>query len=30
MPDPKTYKQHFDNKHPKSEVPEEIKDVVYE
>lgn len=29
MPDPKTYKQHFDNKHPKAEVPTEIKDVVY-
>lgn len=28
MPDPKTYKQHFENKHPKSELPEELKDVV--
>lgn len=27
MPDPKTYKQHFDNKHPKNEMPEELKDV---
>ena len=29
MGDTKTYKQHFDNKHPKSEVPAEIKDVTY-
>ena len=29
MPDPKTYRQHFDNKHPKAEVPEELKDVTY-
>lgn len=28
MPDPKTYKQHFENKHPKSPMPEELKDVV--
>lgn len=27
MPDPKTYKQHFENKHPKNEVPAELKDV---
>lgn len=27
MPDPKTYKQHFENKHPKAPMPEEIKDV---
>lgn len=27
MPDPKTYKQHFENKHPKNEVPPELKDV---
>ena len=27
MPDPKTYKQHFENKHPKSPMPEELKDV---
>lgn len=28
MPDPKTYKQHFENKHPKVDMPEELKDVV--
>ncbi|KAK9889288.1 hypothetical protein WA026_004568 [Henosepilachna vigintioctopunctata] len=27
MPDPKTYKQHFENKHPKNEVPENLKDI---
>ena len=27
MPDPKTYKQHFENKHPKAPMPEELKDV---
>ncbi|KAG5899453.1 hypothetical protein JTB14_015306 [Gonioctena quinquepunctata] len=27
MPDPKTYKQHFENKHPKNEVPADLKDV---
>ncbi|RZC39604.1 hypothetical protein BDFB_009387 [Asbolus verrucosus] len=27
MPDPKTYKQHFENKHPKNEVPAELKDI---
>ncbi|XKL62291.1 hypothetical protein PGB90_002124 [Kerria lacca] len=27
MPDPKTYKQHFENKHPKNEIPEELKAV---
>ncbi|KAF7996593.1 hypothetical protein HCN44_002239 [Aphidius gifuensis] len=27
MPDPKTYKQHFENKHPKSEIPDDLKDV---
>lgn len=27
MPDPKTYKQHFEAKHPKAPVPEELKDV---
>uniref|UniRef100_T2M313 Zinc finger protein 706 n=1 Tax=Hydra vulgaris TaxID=6087 RepID=T2M313_HYDVU len=27
MPDPKTYKQHFENKHPKSPLPEEIKGI---
>ena len=25
MPDPKTYKQHFESKHPKSPLPEELK-----
>ena len=28
MPDPKTYKQHFENKHPKSPLPEELKEVA--
>ncbi|XP_037037336.1 zinc finger protein 706-like [Bradysia coprophila] len=28
MPDPKTYKQHFENKHPKNDLPVELKDVV--
>ena len=28
LPDPKTYKQHFENKHPKAEMPAELKDVV--
>ncbi|KAA0196209.1 hypothetical protein HAZT_HAZT001285 [Hyalella azteca] len=27
MPDPKTFKQHFENKHPSSPMPEEIKDA---
>lgn len=27
MPDPKTYKQHFENKHPKNPLPAELKDV---
>jgi len=27
MPDPKTYKQHFENKHPKNELPAELKEV---
>jgi len=27
MPDPKTYKQHFENKHPKQDMPPELKDV---
>lgn len=26
MPDPKTYKQHFENKHPKKPLPEALKD----
>jgi len=28
MPDPKTYKQHFENKHPKSELPDDLKDIA--
>jgi small-conductance mechanosensitive channel len=28
MPDPKTYKQHFENKHSKTPLPEELKDIV--
>jgi len=28
MPDPKTYKQHFENKHPKNPMPDDLKDVV--
>lgn len=28
MPDPKTYKQHFENKHPRAELPPELKDVI--
>ncbi|KAG5675692.1 hypothetical protein PVAND_005576 [Polypedilum vanderplanki] len=27
MPDPKTYKQHFENKHPKNELPAELKEI---
>jgi len=27
MGDPKTYKVHFENKHPKHELPDELKDV---
>ncbi|XP_065063015.1 zinc finger protein 706-like [Rhopilema esculentum] len=27
MPDPKTYKQHFESKHPKVDLPEELKSV---
>ena len=26
MPDPKTYKQHFESKHPKAPLPDELKD----
>lgn len=26
MPDPKTFKQHFENKHPKSPLPPELQD----
>jgi len=28
MPDPKTYKQHFENKHPKNEMPPELLSVA--
>ncbi|XP_015790282.1 zinc finger protein 706 [Tetranychus urticae] len=28
MPDPKTYKQHFENKHPKAPMPAELQDVA--
>jgi hypothetical protein len=28
MPDPKTYKQHFEAKHPKAAMPAELVDVV--
>lgn len=27
MPDPKTYRQHFENKHPKNDLPDDLKDV---
>lgn len=27
MPDTKTYKQHFENKHPKSPIPDDLKDA---
>ncbi len=27
MPDPKTYKQHFESKHPKSPLPAELESV---
>lgn len=27
MPDVKTYKQHFENKHPKATLPEELNDA---
>ncbi|EDO46279.1 predicted protein [Nematostella vectensis] len=27
MPDPKTYKQHFESKHPKAELPAELQSV---
>lgn len=27
MPDPKTYKQHYENKHPKNDLPEELKTI---
>lgn len=28
MPDPKTYKQHFESKHPKNPLPDNLKDVA--
>jgi hypothetical protein len=28
MPDPKTYKQHFENKHPKNELPDDLKEIA--
>jgi hypothetical protein len=28
MPDSKTYKQHFENKHPKNPLPDDLKDVA--
>ncbi|XP_021940726.1 zinc finger protein 706-like [Zootermopsis nevadensis] len=28
MPDPKTYKQHFENKHPKNEMPDDLKEIA--
>lgn len=28
MPDPKTYRQHYENKHPKNPLPEELKSVA--
>lgn len=27
MPDPKTFKQHFESKHPKTPLPPELADV---
>ncbi|KXJ04196.1 Zinc finger protein 706 [Exaiptasia diaphana] len=27
MPDPKTFKQHFESKHPKNELPPELQDI---
>lgn len=27
MPDPKTYKQHFENKHPKNDMPDDLKSI---
>uniref|UniRef100_A0A224Y4Z8 Small EDRK-rich factor-like N-terminal domain-containing protein n=2 Tax=Panstrongylus TaxID=65342 RepID=A0A224Y4Z8_9HEMI len=30
MPDPKTYKQHFENKHPKNPMPKELENEVAE
>jgi len=28
MPDPKTYKQHFENKHPKNPMPQDLIDAT--
>lgn len=28
MPDPKTYRQHFESKHSKYPLPEELKEVI--
>lgn len=28
MPDPKTYRQHFENKHPKNDLPNDLKDIA--
>nr|CAD7407686.1 unnamed protein product [Timema cristinae] len=28
MPDPKTYKQHFENKHPKNDMPDDLKEIA--
>lgn len=28
MPDPKTYKQHFENKHPKCDMPAELLEIA--
>ncbi|KAI6173612.1 4F5 domain-containing protein [Aphelenchoides besseyi] len=28
MPDPKTYKQHFESRHPKAPLPSELVDVA--
>ncbi|XP_071531517.1 zinc finger protein 706-like [Panulirus ornatus] len=27
MPDPKTYKQHYENKHPNAQLPDELKNI---
>lgn len=28
MPDPKTYKQHFENKHPKCDMPADLLELT--
>merc|ERR1719378_64403 len=28
MPDPKTYKQHFENKHPKNPIPADLQQAL--